>query len=62
MLRNSPREKKYHRALHHTFINPADTQELAASRADVPFSTYRRHLQRGIDDVVSTLWKRELGT
>ena len=59
-LRNSPREEKYYRALHHTFINPADTQELAASRADVPFSTYRRHLQRGIEHVVNELWKREV--
>jgi len=41
---------------------PAATQELAAELLDLPFSTYRRHLKEGIENLVDTLWSRELGT
>jgi hypothetical protein len=60
-LQSSPRQLRLYRALYHTYIRPADTQELAAELLDVPFSTYRRHLKSGIDEVVAYLWHQELG-
>jgi len=62
LLQSSPRQLKLHRALYHTYIQPAATQELAAELLDLPFSTYRRHLKEGIENLVDTLWQRELGT
>ena len=61
LLQSSPRQLKLHRALYHTYLQPAATQELAAELLDLPFSTYRRHLKEGIDNLVETLWQRELG-
>ncbi len=59
-LQNSPRESKFYRALHHTYLQPAPTQEQAAELLDLPFSTYRRHLKSGIERVVELLWQQEL--
>ena len=61
LLRTSPRQQKLYRALYHTYMQPAATQELAAELLDLPFSTYRRHLKEGVENVVATLWVRELG-
>jgi hypothetical protein len=61
LLQSSPRQRKLHRALHHTYVQPAATQELAAELLDLPFSTYRRHLKEGIENLIETLWQRELG-
>jgi hypothetical protein len=60
-LQTSPREAKLYRALHHTYLHPAATQEQAAEVLDLPFSTYRRHLKSGIDRLVETLWHQEIG-
>jgi hypothetical protein len=60
LLQSSPRQLKLYRALYHTYIRPAATQELAAELLDLPFSTYRRHLKEGIDNLVETLWAREV--
>jgi hypothetical protein len=60
-LEESPRKAKFARVLHRTFIKPASTQERAAELLDLPFSTYRRHLKSGIDEVVRALWLREIG-
>lgn len=59
-LQATPRQMKFYRALHHTYFQPASTQELAAELLDVPFSTYRRHLRSGIDYMADTLWAQEL--
>ena len=59
-LKSSPRELKFFRALHRTYLQPAETQEQVAELLDLPFSTYRRHLKTGIDRVVEILWQREL--
>ncbi|MFP5372670.1 MAG: ATP-binding protein, partial [Actinomycetes bacterium] len=59
-LAADPRTGKYHRALDRTFVRPAPTQERAAEVLGLPFSTYRRHLTRGIELVVDALWDREL--
>jgi hypothetical protein len=49
----------YH-ALHHTYFEPAPTQETAAELLDLPFSTYRYHLTNGIRRITEWLWQREL--
>ncbi len=59
-LQQTPRNNKHYRALHHTYFQPAATQEQAAELLDLPFSTYRRHLRAGIDYLVETLWQQEL--
>ncbi len=59
-LRANPRDEKLHRALARTYVRPARTQELAAEALGLPFSTYRRHLKRGVERVVEWLWQREL--
>lgn len=61
VLQSSPKTNRAYRALHHTYFQPAATQELAAEVLDLPFSTYRRHLKEGIDHLIETLWMRELG-
>lgn len=60
-LKQSPRQAKLFRALHHTYFQPAATQEQAAEILDIPFSTYRRHLRAGIAHVTEYLWQQELG-
>jgi hypothetical protein len=60
-LAASPRDVKLYRALHHTYFQPAPTQERAAELLDLPFSTYRRHLMAGITQVTEALWQREVG-
>jgi hypothetical protein len=60
-LKATPRDAKLYRALYHTYLEPAATQEQAAEKLDLPFSTYRRHLKEGIDRVVEMLWQQEIG-
>jgi hypothetical protein len=43
-----------------TFLSGAHTQEAAAERLGLPFSTYRRHLIRGLEVLCSLLWRREI--
>ena len=59
-LGTSPRRAKLQRALHHTYVQPAPTQDQAAELLDLPFSTYRRHLTSGIAAVTELLWQREV--
>jgi hypothetical protein len=60
-LQATPRDMKLYRAFYHTYLKPAASQEQASEILDVPFSTYRRHLQAAIDRVTATLWNKELG-
>ncbi|MFN8492315.1 MAG: ATP-binding protein [Caldilineaceae bacterium] len=60
-LQASPRQASFFRVLHHTYFQPAATQEQAAELLDLPFSTYRRHLRSGIEFVTEYLWQREQG-
>lgn len=55
-----PRDAKLARALTRTYLRLAPTQEAAAEVLGLPFSTYRRHLTRGVERVVDWLWQREL--
>ncbi|NEK56446.1 ATP-binding protein [Geodermatophilus sabuli] len=59
-LAGDPRDTRLHRALATTFFRGAPTQEAAAERLGLPFSTYRRHLAAGTARVTSWLWDREL--
>lgn len=60
-LQSSPREAKCYRALYHSYLQPAPTQEKAADLLDLPFSTFRRHLKAGIARVTAILWHQEVG-
>lgn len=57
----NPRRLRGYRALCHTYLTPAPTQEEAAQQLDLPFSTYRRHLAEGITAVADKLWRKEIG-
>lgn len=60
-LQASPRQRKFYQALHHTYFHPAPTQEQAAELLDLPFSTFRRHLKTGMEQLTQLLWQREIG-
>jgi hypothetical protein len=55
-----PKDLKLHRAIWHTYLEPAPTQELAAELLDLPFGTYRYHLAAAIKRLTEWLWRREL--
>lgn len=59
-LRADPREEVRYRVIDRTFLRPAPTQERAADLLDLPFSTYRRYRNRGVDHIVAWLWQREI--
>ncbi|MGC4047249.1 MAG: hypothetical protein QM758_25910 [Armatimonas sp.] len=60
-LEGHPRRDRAYRALLHTILRPAPSQEKAAEILDLPFSTYRRHLGEGVELVVQALWQQEIG-
>jgi hypothetical protein len=60
-MQSHPKQIKWYRALHHTYFQPATTQEQAAELLDLPFSTYRRYLRTAIQYVTDWLWAKELG-
>lgn len=60
-MQGHPKHVKWHRALHHTYLQPAPTQEKAAELLDLPFSTYRRYLRAAVEHVTDWLWAREVG-
>lgn len=59
-LLDRPKDAKFARALEATFVQPAATQELAAERLGLPFTTYRYQLTQGTERLVAWLWQREL--
>jgi hypothetical protein len=59
-LQAAPRDARLLRAVHHTYIQPAETQERAAELLDLPFSTYRRHLKQGLVRMAELIWQWEL--
>jgi hypothetical protein len=60
ILRSSPKGDKLYRVLDATYFTPAATQELAAERLGLPFSTYRYQLASGLERITEWLWRREL--
>ncbi|MBO3749114.1 ATP-binding protein [Streptosporangiaceae bacterium NEAU-GS5] len=59
-MESSPRDLRPYRALHHTFLQPAETQAAAADMLGLPMTTYRRHLAAGEARLTEILWQREL--
>jgi hypothetical protein len=59
-LGDDPRDAKLYRAVRMTFLQGIPTQQAAAERLGLPFSTYYRHLSRGVARVCDLLWQREL--
>jgi hypothetical protein len=59
-LMANPKTMKFYRAIWHTYIEPAPTQERAAELLGLPFNTYRYHLTQGIERIIDWLWQREL--
>ena len=60
-LQGHPKRDRAYRAVLHTYLRPARTQEKAAELLDLPFSTYRRHLAEGLELVCESLWRQEIG-
>ena len=60
-MKAAPREMKLLRALHYTYFSPLETQELVAEKLNLPYSTYRRHLVRGVKRLTELLWLKEIG-
>ncbi|MBD2774821.1 ATP-binding protein [Iningainema tapete] len=58
-LQKSPREAKFYRALYHTYLHPAPSQEKAAEILDVSIASFHRHLKAGITRVTEILWCQE---
>lgn len=59
-LVTSPKDEKLYSVIKATFLTPSPTQEAAAERLGLPFSTYRRHLGNAVERIVDYLWHREL--
>ncbi|MEW2547865.1 ATP-binding protein [Streptomyces sp. NPDC047002] len=60
-MASDPALSKPHRVLDATFLHSAPTQEAVAQTLGLPFTTYRRHLTRGIEFVSEQLWRYETG-
>jgi hypothetical protein len=59
-LAEDPRDDRLLRAVEVTYLRTPSTQEAAAARLGLPFSTYRRHLGQGMARIISALWEREV--
>lgn len=59
-MQGRPRDAKFARALDQTYLGPPTTQELAAERLGLPFSTYRYQLAQGVERITEWLWQREI--
>jgi hypothetical protein len=60
VLKSDPRAETQYRVLDRTYLHPAPSQEKAAELLDLPFSTYRRYRDRGIETVTEWLWDRDI--
>lgn len=57
-LRASPKTARQARAVAATYLEPLGTQETVARELGLPFSTYRRHLVAGIEQIAAILYRR----
>jgi hypothetical protein len=60
VLKSDPRTDNQYRVLNRAYLRPAPTQEKAAELLDLPFSTYRRYRDRGIETITDWLWERDI--
>ncbi|MFI5975442.1 AAA family ATPase [Streptomyces sp. NPDC051452] len=59
-LPNERGGERRHRAFTATYGDRPATQQAAAARLGLPFSTYRRHLKEAVDRITDLLWEQEL--
>jgi len=59
-LTGNPKDEKFHKAVYHTYLKPAPSQELAAELLNLPLGTYRYRLAKGVERIADWLWQREL--
>ena len=59
-LAGDPRDAKLHRVAATTFFRGVPTQEAAAERLALPFSTYRRQLGAAVQRITARLWDQEV--
>ncbi|GLZ32416.1 hypothetical protein Lesp02_46040 [Lentzea sp. NBRC 105346] len=62
VMEASPRDRRTFRVLHHTYLQPAETQAAAAELLDLPMTTYRRHLTAGVARITEILWQELAGS
>jgi hypothetical protein len=60
-LQADPKTADHYDAVRATYLDPHPTQEAAAESLDLPFSTYRRYLRKGIGEITDILWREEVG-
>ena len=60
-LKGDPKALKGFRAIEKTYIRPAQSQEIAAELLQLPYSTFRRHLNSGVEELSEILWEMEIG-
>ena len=60
-LKDEPKGDSLSAVLKRTFVRAAPTQEAAAEVLGLPFSTYRRHLAKAIEQLTDLLWAVEIG-
>ncbi|MEV6492723.1 ATP-binding protein, partial [Actinoplanes sp. NPDC051633] len=60
-LAELPRGDRLRSVLQRTYLSPAPSQEAAAEVLGLPFSTYRRHLAKAVDELTDRLWVTETG-
>ena len=60
VLKSDPRADNLYGVADRAYLRPAPTQEKAAELLDLPFSTYRRHRDRGIETITDWLWERDI--
>ena len=56
----TPKDRKLHDAIWHTYLQPAATQEQAAELLGLTFNTYRYRLARGTEHITEWLWRHEI--
>lgn len=55
-----PRAETQYWVLDRTYLRPAPSQEKATELLNLPFSTYRRYRDRGIEAIADWLWDRDI--
>jgi hypothetical protein len=60
-LAGGPKGDQLRAVLNRTFVKAAPSQEAAAEVLGLPFSTYRRHLGRAVQQLTEVLWAVEIG-
>jgi hypothetical protein len=61
LLAEQPKQRILRDVLSTTYFSGVTTQAAAAARLHLPWSTYRRHLRRGVEMVVQRMWQWEVG-